>query len=176
MSIIMVCVWKELLCGSFFYVSHFPVSLHFLIVYTAFNGGRMKLNLNELRPIKSTFKLKGKDYTLNPYTLEMQSWTDERFKNDKYSGQVILSEGFLRIARNKSEEIDLVNLCILAFELLEDKSDFDDAVNFIEHFNTPASILRILMPAISECMGNAQPIIDEDELELKKPKETEMQN
>ncbi len=130
----------------------------------------MKISLEQLRPKDATFELKGKKYTIRKYDLQTQIWAAERYKDGEIDGQLVIAESLLRIARGEVRSIDIARVTSLVYEMLIDKSDFDDTAAFTARFSSEASIARILVPVISESIGNAQPVLDEDEVELKKPR------
>lgn len=122
-----------------------------------------KVGINELNPRASKFKLAGKVYEMKKFSLAAQVWAHDEFATtEEPNGLTALSEKLVEVDANA-----IVKSC---YFLLKDKTDFPTEENFIEAFVDHYTIIKLLLPPFSECLGVSQPTEDDtaEEVELKK--------
>lgn len=113
-----------------------------------------KFDLNDLKPVESTFKLSnGKEYTLKKFSLAAQIWMHQRFGAEKVQ-QIF-------------EKVSIPEICETVHFLMKDKSDFPTFLDLAEAITTQADRLAIVQ-AIIETIGISQPMIDKITAEEKK--------
>lgn len=122
-----------------------------------------KVSISDLNPRASKFILRGKTYELKKFSLAAQVWAHDEFSTEsEKNGLVALSE--------KLREVDPSAIVKSCYFLLKDKTDFPSEESFVEAFKDHLTIIKLLLPPFSECLGISQPTEDDtaEEVELKK--------
>jgi len=123
----------------------------------------MSLNgAHNLSPCPSSFTLDGETYVLKPFTLNAQIWAGKRFATKKD-----IDEGLDQLSRVLKREIGdyedfRKTIVILIYYLLDHDSKKKISEKKLNKKINQNSISTIVT-ALSECIGNSQPQLDEAE-------------
>ena len=127
----------------------------------------MGIEYEELLPVEATITVKGKEYTLAPFSLAAQVWAKNYFATEEESdGLKNLLTKLDDVTKNPEPVLRVT------WYLLRDKGDFGTFENFVESFDGRKKWLNIakLYPEVMTTIGVSQPALEEirDELEIKK--------
>ena len=112
----------------------------------------MGFKITDLKPKTTTLSIKGKDYTLRPFSLATQVWCYSEFATkEEKNGLVNLGELL--------KEVDFMAGCKIAYHLLKDKSDFNTVDDFINAIGDYTNLVKVYQ-AICESIGVSQPHIE----------------
>lgn len=130
------------------------------------------MNLDELRPVPSFFKIDGEQYELKPFSLEMQNWFQKEYnqapEGEPYNGLQVLSD-HLRVGVT-DYPVFAETVAAVCFTLMKDPDYFPSLCAFKGAINGskegPSKTIARMFMALSECMGNAEPQYKDAEKDL----------
>jgi len=119
------------------------------------------MKLKDLSKIKSSFKLDGKKYNLNAFTLADRIWVEEEFEKDGRNG--------LFVSADLLDAGDPVIYLKFAYRLL-DNNDFKSFDDFAKKFKNNKDIINTLYSPVCKLIIESNSEVTEDNQDLNKLK------
>ena len=122
------------------------------------------MDLNELNPRQSKFKIKDKEFTMKKFSLgkRIQMAREFESKDGKEDGLDVLQSHFLNY--------NYRGIAKFVFLMLHpgDKKKFKDEIDFLDSFSNEMEFLRTCLIPCNQCIGSSQPEMEREMEEIKK--------